>query len=78
MRPHRLDALKIDQAEQQRHGSTALGRRYDTQALDLARQVRALDRIEEGERKSLEMALNKERRIMPRARAGVGHMPALE
>ncbi len=62
----------VDRQERQRKEQ---GFRHEMQALDMQRNVRALDQIDRREMKSLETELIKEQRM--RSRSGKSHMPAL-
>jgi hypothetical protein len=66
-------ALKAGQAQDRQ----LLQRHHEILALDMDRRLRALDQVEERERKSVETALKKDRRVQSRARGGHAHMPAL-
>jgi hypothetical protein len=61
--------------ETQRQERTELQRRQEMQGLDIQRKIRALDKVDKRELKSLEEALKKEARIY--ARGGRGRMPSL-
>jgi hypothetical protein len=63
--------------EPQARARRELQRRHEAQGLDMDRRRRALAQIEEGELKSLETDLLKERRVRERARGGGNRMPAL-
>lgn len=64
-------ALKAAQQEERR----TLAYRHELQAVDQARELRALDQVEARERKSLEIAERRELRV--RQRGESGQMPAL-